>query len=318
MKTMRRRALLFWLVILAPGAAVFPAAQASEVPGPHYETVEFSPANLNGTKVKFNIIFPTGYNTAASRRYPVLYLLHGYSGDYSQWVTASNLLQQTARFQEIIVTPEGGVSFYVNNYTNPEQRWENYLINDLIPYVDSHYRTIADRSGRAVAGLSMGGYGATVLGLKHYDKFAALASMSGAIEAAEAAWYNRVEEAASKENKGETFLTRLARDLTTDYGPVDNPARSSEDPFELVKRVPAGEIPQIYFSCGEEDDLISGNRRFADLLTKLKIPYEYREIPGKHEWPVWDRQIQVIMKVQAPIIGAAELQPGEYGPDWSR
>jgi putative tributyrin esterase len=216
------------------------------------------------------------------------------------------------------VNPEGGVSWYANNHADPKQQWEDYLIDDLIPYVDSHYRTVADRSGRAVAGLSMGGYGALLLGFKHYDKFAAAASMSGALEGAEGTFFTEVKAAAEKAGRGNTFLTHLVKDLSDDYGPADNPARAADDPYELIKKVPTDEMPQIYFSCGEDDQLIVESRRLADQLTKLKIPYEYREIPGKHEWPVWDRQIQVIMGIQAPVIGAAELPAGEYGPDWSR
>lgn len=314
---MKRYALRVSLAFLI-AAALFSAAQASEVPAVHYETAEFAPAHLNGMKVKFNIIFPTGYDLAKTRRYPVLYLLHGYTDDYSGWVTKSNLLEHSARFQEIIVNPEGGVSWYVNNNADPKKEWEDYLIDDLIPYVDSHYRTVADRSGRAVAGLSMGGYGALLLGFKHYDKFSAAASMSGALEGAEGPFFAEAQSAAQKAGRSNAFLTNLVKDLSDDYGPADNPARAADDPYELIKKVPADQMPQIYFSCGEDDQLIAANRRLAELLTRLKIPYQYREIPGKHEWPVWDREIQVIMGIQAPIIGAAELPPGEYGPAWSR
>lgn len=313
---MKLSILRIWLAILAV-VMVSGLARASEVPGVHYETVEFAPAHLGGMKVKFNIIFPTGYDTAKARRYPVLYLLHGYTDDYSGWVTKSNLLQHTARFQEIIVNPEGGVSWYVNNHADPKQQWEDYLIDDLIPYVDSHYRTIADRSARAVAGLSMGGYGALLLGFKHYDKFAAAASMSGALEGAEGTFFTEVQAAAQKE-PGSAFLNHLVKDLSNDYGPADNPARLSDDPYELIKKVPLEQMPQIYFSCGESDELIAQSRRLADELTKMKISYQYREIPGRHEWPVWDREIQAIMEIQAPILGVAEVAPGQFGPDWSR
>jgi putative tributyrin esterase len=287
------------------------AAQGTKVPGARYESVEFAPAHLHGTKVKFNIIFPEGYDTVASRRYPVLYLLHGYSGDYSDWVTNSKLLEYTPRFQEIVVNPEGGGSWYVNNYADPTMQWEDYIIADLIPYVDSHYRTVAARNGRAIAGLSMGGYGAMMIGLKHYEKFAAIASMSGALEAAEGPWYNAVEADAKNAPQSDSFMTNLAKDLTADYGPADNSARGADDPFELIKKVPVDEMPQIYFSCGEDDELVRASRRLAVLLTHLKIPYEYREIPGKHEWAVWNRQIQVILAIQAPVIGATEIPPGE-------
>ena len=87
------------------------------------------------------------------------------------------------------------------------------------------------------------------------------------------------------------------------YGPPENPARAAEDPFELVKKVPPELRPQLYLSVGSEDFLLEENREFAHLLAELKVPYEYREFPGKHEWPVWDREIQVVLTLQAPVIG---------------
>ena len=137
-----------------------------------YDTVEFSPAHLGGMQVKFNIILPRDY-AASDRRFPVLYLLHGYTDDYSAWVTKSNLLLHAPAYEEIIVMPEGGTGWYMNNQGDKKLEWEDYLIQDLIPYVDSHYRTVATRQGRAIAGLSMGGYGAMTLGLRHPDLFAA-------------------------------------------------------------------------------------------------------------------------------------------------
>ncbi len=143
-----------------------------------YQTVEFAPTHLGGMKVKFNVILPHDYATS-NRRYPVLYLLHGYNGDYSDWVTKSHVTEHAKPYGEIIVMPEGGTGFYVNNVADPKLAWEDYLILDLIPYVDSHYRTVRTRQGRAIAGLSMGGYGAMTLGLRHPRIFAAIASLSG-------------------------------------------------------------------------------------------------------------------------------------------
>ena len=258
-----------------------------------YDTVEFSPAHLGGMQVKFNIIVPRDYASSA-RRFPVLYLLHGYTDDYSAWVTKSNLLQYAPAYEEIIVMPEGGTGFYVNNQGNPKLQWEDYLVQDLIPYVDSHYRTVAAREGRAIAGLSMGGYGAMTLGLRHPDMFAAIASMSGALAIAQPAITKPITE------------PKIKKVLDDDFGALDNPLRAEEDPFELIKKVPADKLPDLYFSIGSSDFLLKSNLDFLELLTKLKVRFRFSEVPGIHEWPVWDEQIRVILAMQAPIIGAAK------------
>jgi putative tributyrin esterase len=261
-----------------------------------YDTVEFSPAHLGGMHVKFNIILPRDY-ASSERRYPVLYLLHGYTDDYSAWVTKSNLLWYAPAYEEIIVMPEGGTGFYVNNQGNPKLQWEDYLIQDLIPYVDTHYRTVAAREGRAIAGLSMGGYGAMTLGLRHPDMFAAIASMSGALATARSAFSRPITD------------PKLKKVLQDDFGALDNPLRAEEDPFELIKKIPADKLPDLYFSIGSSDFLLKDNLDFLELLTKLKVRFRYSEVPGPHEWPVWDEQIRVILAMQAPIIGAAKAWP---------
>lgn len=261
-----------------------------------YETVNFSPAHLGGMQVKFNIILPRDYATS-ERRFPVLYLLHGYTDDYSAWVTKSNLLQYARAYEEIIVMPEGGTGWYVNNQRDPKLQWEDYLTQDLIPYVDGHYRTVAAREGRAIAGLSMGGYGAMTLGLRHPDLFAAIASMSGALATAQPAFSKPITD------------PKLKKVLEDDFGALDNPLRVEEDPFELIKKIPADKLPALYFSIGSSDFLLKDNLDFLELLTKLKVRFRYSEVPGKHEWPVWDEQIRVILAMQAPIIGAAKSWP---------
>lgn len=261
-----------------------------------YETVDFSPPHLGGMVVKFNVILPRDYETS-SRRFPVLYLLHGYTDDYSAWVTKSNLLQYAPAYEEIIVMPEAGTGWYVNNQGDPKLQWEDYIIRDLIPYVDTHYRTVGAREGRAIAGLSMGGYGAMTLGLRHPDLFAAIASMSGALATAQPAFSKPIKD------------PKLIKVLADDFGPLDNPLRAEEDPFELIKKIPADKLPDIYFSIGSSDFLLKDNLDFLALLTKLKVKFRYSEVPGIHEWPVWDEQIRVILAMQAPIIGAAKAWP---------
>lgn len=259
-----------------------------------YTTVSFEPAHLGGMQVSLNIILPQDYSTS-TRRFPVLYLLHGYTGHYSDWVTKTGLTNYAKHYEEIIVMPEDENGWYVDNYANPKLGWQSYIIDDLIPYVDSHYRTVASRNGRAIAGLSMGGYGAMLLGLKYHQMFAAIASLSGVFASSEPAF----EEALNKP-EGKAIHDVIA----ADFGPLTNPTRPENDPFLLVTKIPVDQLPQIYFSVGTSDTLLGMNREFARLLSDWKITYRYMEVPGKHEWPVWDRQIQRVLAVQAPVIGA--------------
>jgi putative tributyrin esterase len=256
-----------------------------------YETIEMAAPHLGGMTVGFNIILPRDYATS-TRRYPVLYLLHGYTDHYPAWVSYSRITDYARGYEEIIVMPEGDNGFYTNSYEDRNLAWEDFIMLDLIPYVDSHYRTVASRQGRAIAGLSMGGYGAMKLGLKHPDMFAAVASLSGAVAAA------RRREAHADDPEFQKLVANV-------FGPADNPGRAQEDPFELVKKVSADLLPQLYISVGSGDFLLQENRDFVKLLSDLKIPYRYREFPGKHEWPIWDREIQVVLALQAPVIGAS-------------
>lgn len=255
-----------------------------------YDTVEMAAAHLGGMKVGFNIILPRDY-ASSTRRYPVLYLLHGYTDHYPAWVSYSGITDYARGYDEIVVMPEGDNGFYTNSYADKNLAWEDFILLDLIPYVDGHYRTVASRQGRAIADLSMGGYGAIKIGLKRPEMFAAAASLSGALAAAR--WKRRPID--------DPVFEKLVAGV---YGPPDSPTRAAEDPFELIKKVPADLRPQIYFSVGSEDFLLEENREFAKHLSGLKVPYQYREFPGKHEWPVWDREIQVVLALQAPVIGA--------------
>ncbi len=257
-----------------------------------YQTVQFNPAHLGGMAVRFNVILPVEYATSTAR-YPVLYLLHGYTGDFTDWVTLTNITDYARTYREIIVMPEGDNGFYTNSYSDPKRAWEDYIIQDLIPYVDTHFRTITTRQGRAIAGLSMGGYGALKLALKYPQMFCAVASLSGAPAAAQ--W------SAEKPFLRDQALRQV---VEAAFGPKDNPGRAANDPFELVKKLPADLRPQLYLAVGSSDFLLEENRAFVASLAQLKIPYEYRESPGTHDWWFWDRQIQIVLELQAPVLGA--------------
>src|SRR6266480_7310999 len=159
------------LLLLVPGAH----AQKTSV-----ETVQFQSKLVNAT-LPYNVVLPPDYRTSSTTRYPVLYLLHGLTGHYSDWLTKTNVADYAAQYRMIVVMPEGKDGWYTDSATVPNDKYESYILRELIPDVEKHYRTIETRFGRGVAGLSMGGYGALKFGLKSPGTFMFAASLSGAL-----------------------------------------------------------------------------------------------------------------------------------------
>src|SRR2546423_483341 len=135
---------------------------------------------------KVRVLLPDHYDPSGRTRYPVLYLLHGALDDYRAWTDKGDAAAITAGLPLIVVMPDGGsegnyVDWYNFGAGGPP-RWETYHIGQLIPWIDGHFPTVAARSGRAVAGLSMGGNGALAYAALHPDLFSAAASFSGAVD----------------------------------------------------------------------------------------------------------------------------------------
>jgi S-formylglutathione hydrolase FrmB len=146
------------------------------------ETVQFR-SELIGKTLPYNVVLPSDYAESRVRRYPVLFLLHGYAGHYSDWLTRTNIADYAAQYRMIIVMPEGNDGWYIDSASAATDKYESYFIKELIPDVQRRYRTIESRYGRGVAGLSMGGYGALKFGLKYPQMFAFAGSFSGALAA---------------------------------------------------------------------------------------------------------------------------------------
>jgi len=294
-------------------SAVARANTAAAAKGARAEciTADFRARHLENREMKFDVILPRDYATSA-RRFPVLYLLHGYGGNYKDWCSLTHIADYAKHYEEIIIMPGAANSWYVNNYANPQLKWEDYITADLIPYVDSHYRTLAARQHRAIAGLSMGGYGALFLALKHPQMFAAAASLSGVVASANMDRWDRPLVQAQQKNPA---YAALIRSMRLDFGPTENPARAGEDLFLLVRKVMPANCPQLYLSIGWGDTLLHENREFVRLLARLKMPYRYSEVPGKHEWPVWNEQVRCVLALQAPVIGAPRIPLGNESPN---
>ena len=168
----------------APGPADLQLLQEQNVSAREVDLTFSTPALATPTKVR--VVLPTGYDPASSQRYPVLYLLHGGAGQYTDWAAAGRVVELTDGLPLITVLPDAGRSaWYTDWYNNGlggQPMWETYHVRQLIPWIDDRFPTVGVRAGRAVAGLSSGGFGAMSYASRHPDLFVAAAAFSGAVD----------------------------------------------------------------------------------------------------------------------------------------
>jgi S-formylglutathione hydrolase FrmB len=289
------RALTLALVVATQSAVgSSPLATASGSPqslqrraSSRVETVQFR-SSLVGKTLPYHVVLPGDYRASTATRYAVLYLLHGWAGHSSDWLTRTNVADYAAQYRFILVMPEGNDGWYVDSATNASEKYESYILQELIPDVQRRYRTIESRYGRGIAGLSMGGYGALKFGLKSPGTFAFAGSLSGALAAP--TW--TLDEMKS--------LKSIYDSSVVAFGPRDSQQRKTNDIFEIVRTMSAPRVsalPYIYLDCGISDFFLPSNEQFATLLSEKKIPHEFRELPGDHGWQYWDQQVKELLRI---------------------
>lgn len=229
-------------------------------------------AGTLGQHTSVNVVLPD--NVKAGERVPVLYLLHGLSDDHTMWSRRTSVERYAAPYKLAIVMPAGHRSFYTN--TPGGERFFDYITEELPARMESFFPVSQERSGRFIAGLSMGGYGALKAGLNRPDLYAAVASYSGAM------WKSGVEHRFGPGLTSQVF----GNDAETDKRP--------HNLFLVAEDVAKGSIPcpMIYQACGTEDFLYGENTAFRDHLQKLGLPLTYFECPGTHEWGFWDARVR--------------------------
>lgn len=212
---------------------------------------------------------------------PVLYLLHGLSDDHTIWLRRTSIERYATERGLAVVMPTVGRSYYTD--MKHGHRYFQFISQELPAIVQDLFPISAERQDNFVAGLSMGGYGAFKLAMTYPHRFAAAASLSGALDVA------RVirEVDPTREPEFENI-----------FGPLDAIAGTHNDVLHLATQLaakPPAQRPMLYQCCGAEDFLYRINLDFRDHLRRLNLSLTYEDGPGQHEWGYWDKMIQNVL-----------------------
>lgn len=237
-------------------------------------------------EIQYKVILPETYEEHHFE-YPVIYLLHGLFGCADNWLQLTQIRQYIKKKDIVVVLPEGYNSWYSDSATIKTDKFESYLLNELIPTIEETYTVSKCRKKRAIAGLSMGGFGALKFALKRSDLFIFAASMSGAFNATKL----------SKKNKHIDW-NDLQQSVSEVFGNELDSSRIENDLFTLIERLSESEIsmlPCLYIDCGIDDSFININRSFSEKLREKSIQHSYFEISGGHNWEYWNQQLKQIL-----------------------
>lgn len=218
------------------------------------------------------IVLPEGYSADDSDPYPVLYLLNGHGGNNRSWSTITRLDSLATEYDMIIVCPDGRNSWYWDSPVNDSLQMESFIINDLIPYIDSRYNTRTDRLGRAVSGLSMGGHGALWLAMRHQNVFGSAGSTSGGVD---------ITPFPSRWNMKDALGLQK-----------ENPRRWRDHSVMTVADTLSPGRLNIIFDCGTSDFFFKVNNRLDSLWRAHGVEHTYLTSPGAHTPAYWRRSIE--------------------------
>lgn len=221
--------------------------------------------------VMVNVILPDSYEVTEA--FPVVYLLHGYADNQDAWLNKGQAAELADKHNVIIVMPDGGFnSWYFDSPLNKSSMRESFIIKELIPYIDKRYKTVADRTARAITGLSMGGHGALYLAIRHQDIFAFAGSMSGGVDITP--FPNNWEISShlgTQEENPEVWAKHTVINLVDQIKP---------------------ESLSLVFDCGVDDFFYEVNCNLHEKLLSLKIPHDFCVRPGAHTWEYWRNSVK--------------------------
>lgn len=254
---------------------------------------------LNSTILKkpvsYSVYLPHDYEKNA-RRYPVLFLLHGYTDNETAWIQFGEIGHITDKAVAlgdatpmIVVMPDAGVSWYMNS-ADGSVMYEDFFVKEFIPFIDKSYRTRGTKDYRAIAGLSMGGFGSLLIAIKHSDLFVACAPLSAGVF---------LEQELLKMDQG-TWDAVLGLPYGTGLKDTQRFTAhfADNDVLKLVEKSSADVLKKTayYIDCGDKDFLIKGNMALHSLLIDKTVPHEFRVRNGEHNWTYWREALPEVFK----------------------
>ena len=261
------------LSALLLGIFAVTAVRADDTALARLGVVKVHSASMN-KDIEAAIMLPTSYAGGVERNYPVIYFLDGHSGDGKRLFYdfyKDELMKQSDQFNVIMVAVGGVNTWYFDSPVNPEVKWQQFLIKELIPFVDASYRTIAKREGRAITGLSMGGHGSFYTAFRHPQFFIAAGSTSGGVDFRP--WPDNWDIAAM-----------LGKKTEHEKNWDDNVVINNLNALPKTKMA-------ICFYCGVNDFFLEVNRALDKKMTDMKIVHSYEEFPGGHTQDYWGRSL---------------------------
>ncbi|MGA2100842.1 MAG: alpha/beta hydrolase family protein [Candidatus Sulfotelmatobacter sp.] len=256
--------------------------------------------------VHYCVFLPSGYDTGAAEhpasRYPILYFLHGL-GDNEQtlfnsggWTLLDDLRKQRKMGDFLIVAPEGRRSFYVNS-ADGSARYSDFFLQEFMPAIERKYRIRAGRAGRAISGISMGGYGALRFAFAHPELFSAVSAQSAAIIA---------ESPQQLDSAAQTGVPIMGV-LGPVFGkPIDVRHWNENNPLLLAKKYPESlRKMTIYFNCGQDDNygFEKGAAELHEELQREHVTHEYHAYPGDHSLTYFLSHFAEVMEFHSKAFG---------------
>lgn len=218
-------------------------------------------------------------NPYYKRKTKTLILLHGYTGDCTDWLYNSNALDFSMKYNLAIVMPSGGVDFYLDKQATGH-KWCEFIGEDLINYLRNTFNLAKRKEDTFIGGLSMGGFGALHTGLMYPDRFSGIMALSSALIV-----YGLKD---MKKDMPDNGMANYEYYVNA-FGDLSKAEKSDHNPEVLYKRNNKNNIknPKIYMACGTEDFLLQPNHKMRDFLIKQKANFKYEEGPGVHDWNFW-------------------------------
>jgi len=293
----RKRNILIVLVLAAAFLAAYiflPRRQPAQpivdnprlAPGVVMQDVRFFSAALK-REMSYRVFMPADIRKS---KLPVVYLLHGGDGSFCDWSNYTDVARLGTGL--LLIMPQGDDSYYVNAAQRPDDRYKDYIVNDLVADVAQRFPARTDREGRAIVGVSMGGFGAINLALHHPDLFIFVGGLSSAIDVPRRPF--------SWRRFGQSRRYRVL------FGPGGSESRRRNDPFLEVRTADAAKLPYFYLSCGQQEGLLAPDREFAALLDRFRIKHEFHSLPGGHDWNRWGGELPGVFEVLRRYLGQGQ------------